>query len=81
MDSQVAVALALSLVGGVSTSIGKFLCSFTYLHRSYCVRHCYFRPIGEPVKSLWIADCCFNFLFVVLLSPTCCRLIFTLSEH
>ncbi|WVZ01505.1 hypothetical protein V8G54_027574 [Vigna mungo] len=42
----VAVALALSLVGGVSTSIGTFLCSFTYLHHSYCVMHCQFRPIG-----------------------------------
>jgi len=29
MDSQVAVALALSLVGGVSTSLGTFLGSFT----------------------------------------------------
>lgn len=52
MDSQVAVALALSLVGGVSTSIGTFLCSFTYFHHSYCVMHCQFRPIGESVKSL-----------------------------
>lgn len=56
MDSQVAVALALSLVGGVSTSIGTLLCSLFHLH-SFNIFNFNFDPL---------LDYYFNCLFLYL---------------